>query len=43
MQLAAPQPRRDKVLMSFRYRNAWDVIFFDTEPDAHGAASQSQI
>jgi hypothetical protein len=31
MQLAAPQPRRRKVLMSFRYWNAWDVIFFDTD------------
>jgi hypothetical protein len=31
MQLAAPQPRRHKVLMSFRYWNAWDVIFFDTD------------
>ncbi|MCU1248879.1 MAG: hypothetical protein JWQ49_1908 [Edaphobacter sp.] len=26
-----PQPRRHKVLMSFRYWNAWDVIFFDTD------------
>jgi hypothetical protein len=31
MQLAAPQPRRHEVLMSFRYWNAWDVIFFDTD------------
>ena len=31
MQLTAPQPRRHKVLMSFRYWNAWDVIFFDTD------------
>jgi hypothetical protein len=31
VQLAAPQPRRHKVLMSFRYWNAWDVIFFDTD------------
>src|ERR1700758_1204928 len=31
MQLAAPQPRHHKVLMSFRYWNAWDVIFFDTD------------
>src|SRR5271168_4862215 len=31
MQLAAPQPRRHKVLMSFRYWNAWNVIFFDTD------------
>src|SRR5258708_29520352 len=31
MQLAAPEPRRHKVLMSFRYWNAWDVIFFDTD------------
>jgi hypothetical protein len=31
MQLAAPQARRHKVLMSFRYWNAWDVIFFDTD------------
>jgi hypothetical protein len=32
MQIAAPQePRRHKVLMSFRYGNAWDVIFFDTD------------
>jgi hypothetical protein len=31
MQLAVPQPRRHKVLMSFRYWNAWDVIFFDTD------------
>ena len=31
MQLAAPQPRRHKVLMSFRYWDAWDVIFFDTD------------
>ena len=31
MQLGAPQPRRHKVLMSFRYWNAWDVIFFDTD------------
>jgi hypothetical protein len=31
MQVAAPQPRRHKVLMSFRYWNAWDVIFFDTD------------
>ena len=31
MQLAAPQPRRHKVLMSFRYWNAWDVVFFDTD------------
>src|SRR5258707_930255 len=31
MQLAAPQPRRHKVLMSFRYWNTWDVIFFDTD------------
>jgi hypothetical protein len=28
MQLAAPQPRRHKILMSFRY---WNVIFFDTD------------
>ena len=25
------EPRRHKVLMSFRYWNAWDVIFFDTD------------
>jgi hypothetical protein len=31
MQLAAPQPRRHKVLMSFRYWNARDVTFFDTD------------
>jgi hypothetical protein len=31
MQLAAPELRRHKVLMSFRYWNAWDVIFFDTD------------
>jgi hypothetical protein len=31
MQLSAPQPRRHRVLMSFRYWNAWDVIFFDTD------------
>src|SRR3979411_2025844 len=31
VQLSAPQPRRHKVLMSFRYWNAWDVIFFDTD------------
>jgi len=31
MQLATPQPRRHKILMSFRYWNAWDVIFFDTD------------
>jgi hypothetical protein len=31
MQLAAPQPRRHKVLMSFRYWNAWGVIFFETD------------
>jgi hypothetical protein len=31
MQLATPQPRRHKVLMCFRYWNAWDVIFFDTD------------
>src|SRR6266581_721372 len=31
MPLAAPQPRRHKVLMSFRYWNAWDVTFFDTD------------
>ena len=31
MQLAPPQPRRHKVLMSFRYWNARDVIFFDTD------------
>src|SRR5271156_114294 len=31
MQLGSPQPRRHKVLMSFRYWNAWDVIFFDTD------------
>jgi hypothetical protein len=31
MQLPAPQPRRHKVLISFRYWNAWDVIFFDTD------------
>ena len=31
MRLAAPQPRRHKVLMSFRHWNAWDVIFFDTD------------
>src|ERR1700716_4114107 len=30
MQLTA-QPRRHKVLMSFRYWNAWDVIFFNTD------------
>ncbi len=31
IQLTAPQPRRHKVLMSLRYWNAWDVIFFDTD------------
>jgi hypothetical protein len=31
MQLSAPQPRRHKILMSFRYWSAWDVIFFDTD------------
>ena len=31
MQLAAPQPRRHKILMSFRYWNAWDAIFFNTD------------
>jgi hypothetical protein len=31
MQLAAPKPRRHKVLMSFSYWNAWDVIFFDAD------------
>jgi hypothetical protein len=31
MQLSAPQPRRHKVLMLFRYWSAWDVIFFDTD------------
>jgi hypothetical protein len=31
MQLATPQPRRHKVLMSFRSWNARDVIFFDTD------------
>ena len=31
MQFSAPQPRRHKVLMSFRYWNAWDVIFFNTD------------
>jgi hypothetical protein len=31
MQLAVPQPRRHKVLMAFRYWNAWDVIFFETD------------
>jgi hypothetical protein len=30
VQLSATQPRRHKVLMSFRHWNAWDVIFFDT-------------
>jgi hypothetical protein len=31
MQLSAPQPRKHRVLMSFRYWNAWDVIFFNTD------------
>ena len=31
MQLSAPIPQRHKVLMSFRYWNAWDVIFFNTD------------
>jgi hypothetical protein len=31
MRLSAPQPRKHKVLMSFRYWNIWDVIFFDTD------------
>jgi hypothetical protein len=31
MQLSAPQGRKHKVLMSFRYWNAWDVIFFNTD------------
>ena len=31
MQLSAPQPRRHRVLMSFRYWNAWDVVFFDSD------------
>ena len=38
MQLAASQPRRHKVLMSFRYWNAWDVIFFDTDRMRFGHA-----
>jgi hypothetical protein len=29
--MAAPQPRKHRVLMTFRYWNAWDVIFFDTD------------
>jgi len=31
MQLSAPEPRKHRVLMSFRYWNAWDVIFFNTD------------
>ena len=31
MQLSAPQPRKHRVLMAFRYWNAWDVIFFNTD------------
>ena len=33
MQLSTPipQPRKHQVLMSFRYWNAWDVIFFNTD------------
>jgi hypothetical protein len=31
MQVSAPQPRKHRVLMSLRYWNAWDVIFFDTD------------
>ncbi len=33
MQLTTPRPRRHKVLMTFRYWNAWDVIFFDTDEE----------
>jgi hypothetical protein len=29
MRLSAQAPRKHRVLMSFRYWNAWDVIFFD--------------
>jgi hypothetical protein len=31
MQLGTPKPRKHRVLMSFRYWNAWDVIFFNTD------------
>jgi hypothetical protein len=31
MQLSTPHPRKHRVLMSFRYWNVWDVIFFDTD------------
>lgn len=31
MQLSAPIPGKHKVLMSFRYWNAWDVTFFNTD------------
>jgi len=31
MQLSAPQPRKHRVLMPFRYWNTWDVIFFETD------------